>query len=139
MPGTLSSDRPAWPYVWREKPQAKFYLAIGFIGLLVPALAMALSIYGFTSGSTAEGAYTLAFAAICVLIGWVGYQARFNSRSAGGETLLLADEPEQDVLGADVVVLEGSGFLLREDDHLACSLCESLEHGGAQSFLLLDG
>jgi hypothetical protein len=43
------------------------------------------------------------------------------------------------VLGADVIVLEGSGFLLREDDHLTCSLCESLEHGGAQSFLLLDG
>ena len=58
---------------------------------------------------------------------------------AGGEALLLTEEAEQDVLGADVVVLEGSGFLLREDDHLTCSLCESLEHGGAQSFLLLDG
>ena len=60
-------------------------------------------------------------------------------QDASGETLLLAEEAEQDVLGADVVVLEGSGFLLREDDHLTCSLCESLEHGGAQSFLLLDG
>jgi hypothetical protein len=58
---------------------------------------------------------------------------------ASGEALLLAEETEQDVLGTDVIVLEGSGFLLREDDHLTCSLCESLEHGGAQSFLLLDG
>src|SRR6185436_2198175 len=32
---------------------------------------------------------------------------------ASGEALLLAEEAEQDVLGADVVVLEGSGFLLR--------------------------
>ena len=49
---------------------------------------------------------------------------------AGGEALLLTEEAEQDVLGADVVVLEGSGFLLGEDDHLARALCESLEHGG---------
>jgi hypothetical protein len=51
---------------------------------------------------------------------------------AGRKALLLAQQPEQDVLGADVVVLERSRFLLREDDHLACSLCESLEHGGAE-------
>src|SRR5205807_7527376 len=48
-----------------------------------------------------------------------------------GETLLLAQQPEQDVLGADVVVLEGAGLLLGEDDHLAGSLCESLEHGSS--------
>jgi len=30
----------------------------------------------------------------------------------GGEPLLLAQEPEQDVLGADVVVLEGAGLVL---------------------------
>jgi hypothetical protein len=32
------------------------------------------------------------------------------------------------VLGADVVVLERSRFLLRENDDLAGSFCESLEH-----------
>ena len=47
---------------------------------------------------------------------------------AGGEALLLAEQPEQDVLGADVVVLERPRLLLREDDDLPCSLCESLEH-----------
>ncbi len=47
---------------------------------------------------------------------------------AGGEALLLAQQPEQDVLGADVVVLEGPRLLLGEDDDLAGSLCESLEH-----------
>ena len=45
-----------------------------------------------------------------------------------GEPLLLAQQPEQDVLGADVVVLERPGLLLGEDDHLAGPLCESLEH-----------
>ena len=49
---------------------------------------------------------------------------------AGREALLLTQQPEQDVLGADVVVLERSRLFLREDDHLTCSLCESLEHGG---------
>ena len=46
-----------------------------------------------------------------------------------GKTLLLAEEAEEDVLGPDVVVLERPRLLLGEDDHLTCSLCESLEHG----------
>ena len=45
-----------------------------------------------------------------------------------GEALLLAQQPEQDVLGADVVVLEGPRLFLGEDDHLPGPLCESLEH-----------
>ena len=44
------------------------------------------------------------------------------------KSLLLAQQAEQDVLGADVVVLERSRFLLRENDDLAGSFCESLEH-----------
>ena len=46
---------------------------------------------------------------------------------ARGEALLLAQQAEQDVLGADVVVLERPGLFLREDDHLPGPLCESLE------------
>ena len=48
---------------------------------------------------------------------------------ARGETLLLAQQAEQDVLGADVVVLERPRLLLRENDHLPGPFCESLEHG----------
>ena len=48
---------------------------------------------------------------------------------ASGKALLLAEEAEEDVLGPDVVVLERPRLLLGEDDHLTCSLCESLEHG----------
>ena len=47
---------------------------------------------------------------------------------AGGQALLLAQQPEQDVLGADVVVLERPRLLLRENDHLPGPFCESLEH-----------
>ena len=47
---------------------------------------------------------------------------------AGGEALLLAEQAKQDVLCTDVVVLEGAGFLLRQDDNLASPLCESFEH-----------
>ena len=46
---------------------------------------------------------------------------------AGGQALLLAQQPEQDVLGADVVVLERARLFLGQDDDLAGSLCESLE------------
>jgi hypothetical protein len=48
---------------------------------------------------------------------------------ARGQALLLAQQPEQDVLGADVVVLERARLLLRENDHLPGSFCKSLEHG----------
>src|SRR5215213_139280 len=46
---------------------------------------------------------------------------------AGCQALLLAEQPEQDVLGADVVVLERARLFLRQDDDLTGSLCESLE------------
>src|SRR3712207_1079334 len=48
---------------------------------------------------------------------------------AGRQALLLAQQAEQDVLGADVVVLERPRLLLREHHHLSCALRESLEHG----------
>ena len=38
---------------------------------------------------------------------------------ARGEPFLLAQQAEQDVLGADVVVLEGAGLVLGEDDDLS--------------------
>jgi hypothetical protein len=41
---------------------------------------------------------------------------------------LLPEEAEQDVLGADVVVVELPGLLLREDDCLTRTLGEALEH-----------
>src|SRR5581483_12014044 len=47
---------------------------------------------------------------------------------ACGEPLLLTQEPEQDVLGPDVVVLESASLVLGEDDDLARSFCEPLEH-----------
>ncbi len=47
---------------------------------------------------------------------------------ARGQAFLLAEEAEQDVLGADVVVLQGTRFVLREDDDLPGTLCEPFEH-----------
>src|SRR5262249_54896795 len=44
------------------------------------------------------------------------------------ETLLLAQQAEEDVLGADVVVLQRPRLVLREDDDLPGSFSESLEH-----------
>jgi hypothetical protein len=46
---------------------------------------------------------------------------------AGGETFLLAQQTEKDVLRPDVVVLQGSRFVLRENHDLPCPLGESLE------------
>ena len=47
----------------------------------------------------------------------------------GGDALALVDQPEQDVLGADVVVVEQARFFLRQDDDSAGSVGEALEHG----------
>ena len=48
---------------------------------------------------------------------------------AGSKALLLAEQAEQDVLGADVVVLQRTCFVLGEDDDLPGPLCKALEHG----------
>ena len=56
---------------------------------------------------------------------------------AGSEPLLLTEEAEEDVLGADVVVLEGAGFVLREHDDLPRAFGEPLEH--ASALLSMDG
>jgi hypothetical protein len=47
---------------------------------------------------------------------------------AGGKTLLLAQETEEDVLRTDVVVLQRARFVLSEHDDLPSPLRESLEH-----------
>jgi hypothetical protein len=46
----------------------------------------------------------------------------------GRQLLLLAQQPQQDVLGADVVVPEDSRLLVSEDDDLSGPFCEPLEH-----------
>ena len=46
----------------------------------------------------------------------------------GGHALTLVDQAEQDVLGADVVVVEHPRLFLREDDDAACAVGETLEH-----------
>src|SRR5207245_9032527 len=43
------------------------------------------------------------------------------------ETLFFAEQPEQDVLGADVVVLERPRLVLRKDDDLASPFSEAFE------------
>lgn len=50
---------------------------------------------------------------------------RFQHVGAG--TALLADQPEQEVLGTDVLVLELVSGRIRLDDRLAGAVCESLE------------
>jgi hypothetical protein len=46
-----------------------------------------------------------------------------------GEAVAIPDEAEQEVLGADVVVVEAPGFVLRQDDHPPCPAGESFELG----------
>jgi hypothetical protein len=47
---------------------------------------------------------------------------------ARGEALLLAQKAKQDVLGADVVVLEGPRLVLSKDYYLTSSLGEAFKH-----------
>ena len=58
---------------------------------------------------------------------------------AGGKAFLLAEEAEQDVLRADVVVLEGPRLVLRQNDDLSCPLGESLEQLPRRSFRSVTG
>jgi hypothetical protein len=47
---------------------------------------------------------------------------------ARGEAFLFAQQPEQDVLRADVVVLQGTGLVLSQDDDLTSPFGEALKH-----------
>jgi len=47
---------------------------------------------------------------------------------AGGEALLLAEQAEENVLRADVVVLQRPGLVRRENDDLASPLGKAFEH-----------
>ena len=51
-----------------------------------------------------------------------------------GEALLLAQQTQQDVLGPDVVVLEGARLLLCEDHDLPGALSETFEHRDSPSY-----
>ena len=59
--------------------------------------------------------------------------------NACGKAFLLAEEAEQDVLRADVVVLEGPRLVLCENDDLTCPLGESLEQLPRRSFRSVTG
>ena len=48
--------------------------------------------------------------------------------SSGRDAFTLVDQPEQDVLGADVIVIEQTGLFLRKDDDPAGPVGEPLEH-----------
>ena len=50
-----------------------------------------------------------------------------------GNAFALVDEAEEDVLGADVVVVQEACFLLCQDDDSAGSVCEALEQGNRLS------
>jgi hypothetical protein len=45
-----------------------------------------------------------------------------------GDTLTLVDETQEDVLSADVVVVEHPGFFLSQDDNPPRAVGEPLEH-----------
>ena len=46
----------------------------------------------------------------------------------GGHALTFADQAEQQVFGADVVVLKGPRLFLRQHDHAPCTVGKPFEH-----------
>src|SRR5690606_15846080 len=58
-----------------------------------------------------------------------GFQADAEAlQSLGSDALALVDEAEQDVLRANVVVVEHPGFFLSQDNHAPCAVGKPLEH-----------
>src|SRR5690606_9285890 len=58
-----------------------------------------------------------------------GFEADAEAlQGLGGDALALVDEAEQDVLRANVVVVEHPGFFLRQDNHAPCAAGKPLEH-----------
>src|SRR5207248_1270432 len=93
---------------------------------------LALALAGARAGATAATAALAAPAGarqhaddlVADLLG-IGVEVEQDARR---DALVLAHEAEQDVLCADVVVLERPRLLLGENDDLSGPFCESLEH-----------
>ena len=51
----------------------------------------------------------------------------------GRDAFAFVDEPEQDVLGADVAVVQQAGFFLGEHHDPPCPVGEAFKHGGSVS------
>jgi len=43
------------------------------------------------------------------------------------QPLVFLDQAEQQMLGADIGLMEGACFVLRQNQHLTCLVCEFLE------------
>src|SRR5699024_12257761 len=54
---------------------------------------------------------------------------REGHEGIGADAFGLVDQTQQDVLGADVVVVEQPGFVLCQDDDAAGAIGEAFEHG----------
>ena len=50
-------------------------------------------------------------------------------QALGGNPFTLVDQPEKDVFGSYVVVIEKARFFLGENHNSACSICEPFKHG----------
>ena len=47
----------------------------------------------------------------------------------GGNPFAFVNQPEENVLGADVVVVQEARFFLGKNHNSSCSICEPLKHG----------
>ena len=61
------------------------------------------------------------------------WRKRRTISDSRGDTLTLADQTEEDVLGPDVVVIEQARFLLGEDNDPSRSVGEALEQNETAS------
>jgi hypothetical protein len=50
-------------------------------------------------------------------------------QNPGGYAVVLAHQPQEQVLGADIVLAQARRFFLSEEDDPARSFCEPLPHG----------
>ena len=51
-----------------------------------------------------------------------------GSERLGGHAFTFANQAEQQVFGADVVVLKGPCLFLRQHNHAPCTVCKPFEH-----------
>lgn len=87
MPGMPSSDADLWPDSWSQEVQPRSVLSLAGIALFLVAAPIAIAVYLFAADNKAQAGYATAFAAICALILWIGYESRFRRRRAGADPI----------------------------------------------------
>ncbi|TQJ04007.1 hypothetical protein FB471_3784 [Amycolatopsis cihanbeyliensis] len=87
-------------------------VSFAFIAIVLVLAPLAISIYGFAQGQPGMGRYALAFAVVCALVLWVGYETRLRRHTSTGPLVHRPGGPDTAALEIPYSTRIYTGYLL---------------------------